>query len=362
MRVSLFLTHHCNLRCNYCYGGRKFSRSMSEATGLKALDLAFSGRKDSPVKLSFFGGEPMLEFPLLCSLVRIARRRAVRQGREISFSITTNGTILSERHLSFLAHYDFEVAISLDGIRAHHDRHRPYADGSGSFLDVWEGLSRASQAIRRLSVIMVVNPDTLDDLPLAVEYLHDLNIRRIALQPNLSADWSDETLCRAADIYYSLSQMALQYFSSDPPLHLHPFADRLAGPGSFEHCGFGRDQVAVSPAGALYPCSVLVGEDNRTDLQIGDIDEGIRLARIRQVVAEADLRMKRCRAWTPCKCVSLQQGDYARHLQVNRFFRRLADECVAGVLREKMYDDMRARMPGRVMPFLLRRRRAWVGE
>ena len=60
--LVLMTTHACNLRCDYCYTGRKFRRAMPLEIGLAAIRRA--ARSLCPggtLELGFFGGEPLLE-------------------------------------------------------------------------------------------------------------------------------------------------------------------------------------------------------------------------------------------------------------------------------------------------------------
>src|SRR5947209_3799624 len=98
---------------------------MPVKTGWKSLHMAFAkAAPGAQVTISFFGGEPMLEFPLMVQMVRVARRLAWRRRNPLRFSITTNGTILAEKHLRFLYTYDFDVAVSVDGL-SEGNKHRP---------------------------------------------------------------------------------------------------------------------------------------------------------------------------------------------------------------------------------------------
>jgi uncharacterized protein len=45
----------------------------------------------------------------------------------VTFSITTNGTLLTEDDAAFFEQHGFAVTISLDGLRAVHDRQRPFS-------------------------------------------------------------------------------------------------------------------------------------------------------------------------------------------------------------------------------------------
>jgi len=75
MNVTLVLTHDCNLRCGYCYAGRKFRRAMTWEVARRAIDMALA--EPAPwTDLSFFGGEPLLKRPLMAKALAYARGEA----------------------------------------------------------------------------------------------------------------------------------------------------------------------------------------------------------------------------------------------------------------------------------------------
>ena len=60
--LTLMVNHTCNLRCSYCYTGRKFQRAMDSGIGRAAIDRAArSLQQGGTLDLSFFGGEPLIE-------------------------------------------------------------------------------------------------------------------------------------------------------------------------------------------------------------------------------------------------------------------------------------------------------------
>ena len=82
MDVSLLLTHDCNLGCTYCYEGEKFRKQMSVEVRERALDLAFADDA-TRVQVSFFGGEPLLEWAELVAATAAARARALASGKQL---------------------------------------------------------------------------------------------------------------------------------------------------------------------------------------------------------------------------------------------------------------------------------------
>jgi sulfatase maturation enzyme AslB (radical SAM superfamily) len=60
--LTLMVSHACNLRCRYCYTGRKFDRPMPSAIGAAAIECALQSlAAGGLLELAFFGGEPLLE-------------------------------------------------------------------------------------------------------------------------------------------------------------------------------------------------------------------------------------------------------------------------------------------------------------
>ncbi len=143
--LTLELTHRCNLDCTYCCFGKHYSRyrhhdakAMSREIAEQAiryhLDMSNSGRT-----VTFYGGEPLLEFDLLQHCVAYAERYSRETGREMPrFSLTTNGTLLTDEILHFFVEHDFSVLISLDGDKESHDRFRVFKGSGRGTFDVVE--------------------------------------------------------------------------------------------------------------------------------------------------------------------------------------------------------------------------------
>ena len=100
----LNLTNQCNLSCQYCYefgedkvatpeGKPKFMDFETAKASVDFLLEQSAGRR--AVHITFFGGETLMNFPLLKQVVAYANEQAAAQGRSIDFSLTTNATLLT---------------------------------------------------------------------------------------------------------------------------------------------------------------------------------------------------------------------------------------------------------------------------
>ncbi len=135
--IILLLAQECNMRCVYCYGvGGKYAGAglMSEETAFRAVDwlIANSGNARK-VGIGFYGGEPLLNFPLMRKVVSYAGTKAAEKCKQINFNMTTNGSLLTDEISSFLEDEKIDLLISFDGPPEYQNRQRPFKDGSGSY-------------------------------------------------------------------------------------------------------------------------------------------------------------------------------------------------------------------------------------
>ena len=142
--AALYLTEDCNLRCRYCFVPKKPKR-MSLEVGREAIDFMLAApAKVKRVSIVFFGGEPLLEFDTLRELTLYGEQRSSEIGRQIKFSVTTNGTLVTDEVFEFLTKHNIHMNLSIDGGPKTQNRNRRMADGSGSFDLVERTLARAS--------------------------------------------------------------------------------------------------------------------------------------------------------------------------------------------------------------------------
>ncbi|MFF9779936.1 radical SAM protein [Streptomyces sp. NPDC013978] len=97
----------------------------------------------STVRLILHGGEPLLVGKRhLAHLLDIVAER-LAPVVEVRWSMQSNGVLLDHAFLALLRRHRVGVAVSLDGTRAGHDRHRRFANGRASH-------ERVAAALRRL--------------------------------------------------------------------------------------------------------------------------------------------------------------------------------------------------------------------
>lgn len=147
--LTLITTYACNCRCVYCYedGVRKPGEAVSvmPAGGIKKL----SAWTENLVKLwrprtldfCFHGGEPSIYPDVVDTIAKSMRAIADRNNLKPSFSIVTNGTLMTNRFIGVLKDNGINRVMStLDGPEEVHNKRRPLCSGVGTFAQTFKGL------------------------------------------------------------------------------------------------------------------------------------------------------------------------------------------------------------------------------
>ena len=100
------------------------------------------------IHITFFGGETLMNFPLLKQVVTYATERASEKECHVDFSLTTNATLLTPAIIEFLSENRIGVTVSMDGPKEMHDQLRIFSNGKGSY-DIIEPKVRALIARHR---------------------------------------------------------------------------------------------------------------------------------------------------------------------------------------------------------------------
>jgi len=111
----------CNMRCAYCFPEHMWSRDghggvMHDDTLRDSLERAFEAPSPEPVDIHLAGGEPLLAGRRwLEAAFALARDAARRHGKDVTFSMQTNATMVTPDLAQLLADNRVRVGVSLDG-------------------------------------------------------------------------------------------------------------------------------------------------------------------------------------------------------------------------------------------------------
>ena len=292
--ASLVLTSRCNLRCGYCYQNDKKPGRMSWATLRRALDLMLASEEKS-LRISFWGGEPLLEFPAVRRAVRYLEDRREPE-RRIEYSLSTNGLLLDDAKVDFLAAHGVETQLSFDGIRAAQN-HR----GRGTF-DV---LDRRLDRIRerhpgfyegRLQIALTLTVNNLPHLADSIDYFLGKDVREIGIAPDTPAEpaWRPDDIARLDEQVAQVFESSVRHYRRTGRIPLSIFRtrreERAAPRGTRPMCGavHGRG-MTVDVDGEVHGCLMFAGSYQRfRSAPIRDAVDSMRMGNVHDEPGAAD--------------------------------------------------------------------------
>lgn len=256
--LELMLTNRCNLACRYCFERQiDRSREMRFETAARAVDLLVTySAVGAKLSVVLFGGEPLLAFPLIRELIPYARQRASSSDRQISFSTTTNTTLLDEEHADFLVANNVAILMSVDGMRESHDLNRIDHAGRGSFAKCERAIRILRGYGQRIGIKMTVMPENAHRLADDVMGLYGIGVRHFIIGHATGIQWP---LANTEAFTTALRQIVTWKRSLlDETLRIEGDTDPPGQRASFG-CRAGRTSITVTTNGLISGCSKLVG-------------------------------------------------------------------------------------------------------
>lgn len=179
----------CNLRCEYCYYLEKKglypedkSFVMSEQLLEKFIQEYINSQTTPEILFTWHGGEALMRNIAFYEKALTLQRRYAN-GRQITNTLQTNGTLLTDEWCRFFKDNNFLIGISLDGPQHIHDRYRKTRDKRPTFYQVMKGISLLQKHQVEFNILAVVN-DYNVDYPLEFyQFFKDLGIEFIQFTP-----------------------------------------------------------------------------------------------------------------------------------------------------------------------------------
>lgn len=198
--LAVSLTEHCNFRCTYCYEDFALGRMPAPIyAGLKRFVAARIPQLRS-FALSWFGGEPLLEWRRMTAFTAYCRDLCARHEVTMSVAaISTNGHGLKPTVLQALVRSGVaQFMISLDGEPAVHDRTRQRLGGKPSFDSIYPNLLAAAASDLDFHILLRLHlhADNLDSqCRLAERLARDFGAdRRFDIHPIAIGDFGGLTV------------------------------------------------------------------------------------------------------------------------------------------------------------------------
>lgn len=316
--LILQATRDCNFDCRYCAfaGGGVYNRvhekkKMDTATARSAIDflLARSVNSDE-LYITFYGGEPFLEFDFIKECVKYVISKA--RSKKLHFEATINGSLINDYMIEFLEYSSFDLLISLDGPKEIQNSNRRFRhNGAGTYDAVVKNIRSLMEHHRNYfdnhvkfnavvlndNMLSLIEDFFLNDIGVdlqkvkiqyanlsGLDYLRDYPIDSLDLgRMEIKKTKRESYLADVIDRYSDFKDIFLRR-STLPPLWHHN------GP-----CYPGFQRLFVNCEGEFFPCEKV--SETCNCLKIGNLKDGFDMRKIESLLDIGILTQKEC-----CNC------------------------------------------------------------
>lgn len=316
--IIVKVTRLCNLRCTYCLDWRATGPPMSFTVLAHLVSSALANFDN--VQFIWHGGEPTLVPIEFFQKAMALQARYLRSGCTVRNDFQTNATRIDDRWAQFFKSNSFGVGVSLDGPPELQNRQRPRIGGKPSYEHVIRGITTLRRHDIPVSVLMVVDDDTLALGPDAVfDFFLSLGIKKygcLAAKPHVNPSASPGTparpyvepkrmtefLCRLYDRWLSHGDSEIQI------RELHAILSRLTmsrrGFCTLEGNCLGHYFIA-EPNGEIAHCDLFLGDPaysfgNILNTGFEEICHGAKLNTLKSENACAVAKLSHCAEYEIC--------------------------------------------------------------
>lgn len=311
--ITLQVTQNCNFKCRYCLfaNSNELTRGhkrqdMDWETARKSVDFLYDHSKDAQqVSISFYGGEPLLNYSLIKKVVYYANEKFF--SKKVNYRMTTNGSILSDEIMEFFNNNNFEIAISLDGKEEIQNRHRLFNNtGEGTFSIVYNNILKLKDKYpnyfeSNVSFMPVFFAD--EDREEVFDFFLANGVANNKII-SLEADLNGVDYINSGVQGELLKDKYIDYLNSESESAYNDYYDsKNQLPKLWHHngpCIPGIKRLFVSYNGVFYSCEKILEYD---ELSIGNIDDGLYEEKIIEMLNIGLLTEDKCKkCWAMRYC------------------------------------------------------------
>jgi len=352
--VSLHMSQGCNLRCTYCFAGEGDYGSkgmMSHETAIRALEILSRGKVNFHV--IFFGGEPLLNFKVIQSVVQWCEAQTC----SFTFSMTTNATLLTAEKLAWLRDHQFALTISYDGKGIHGQQRLNKDKVTNSEALVTRKLEAFKDELQRLRQIRLRATITTKTLDRAYEAMvSTLSSHTYRLAVARHADdmrdfaFTEQDIDKLATITTQIIDELLEQKDYERLTRLENIMKTVRsihfGETQRMLCGAGVHYLTCSVTGRFYLCHRF-NEDEAE--KYGDVDQGLDQDKLEKIAAFRARKLDPCgscwmRQWCAGGCFHEHKAATGDKFLIDQNFCRMQDIEMSQAMR--VYTHLLKYAPG----------------
>lgn len=356
----------CNLRCKYCFAGEgeygdveKKTKLFSSKSYIAAVNQSLKMYPQGVKSISFFGGEPLLDFSAIKEFVPECIKIFELKNLSIpQISISTNLVAMNEEIAKFLSEYKIHCVISLDGPKSINDIARISYDPNYSVYDhVIEACGLLDKYNISYAVQATINRNHLTNFKKgnAIEWIKELekinwtNLAVVPVETDVHELCIDEdNMCNLIEFTRELTNYYIdKLYLKEPGKIASGIIAPIAQIIKHKHvrsCSAGHS-VFVDTDENVYPCQMFCNYD---EYKIGDLEHDWDKDMIYKMANCNRFTSKECRncisreictVW----CKGIQLNSHGNMYSVCKprcvFQNTITEECIKAVARLKKGTD-----------------------
>lgn len=201
----MILSEQCNLACKYCFLGNndedKRQHFLLEDMSIETADLAIDffirqmklsdlDFEDANPVVIFYGGEPMVNFPVLVHVAeKLNSLRSVEKCiKNVEMSMVTNGLLLTRERILKLKELGVSIAISCDGFTDVANNMRIDLGGNPVFSRVLKTLDLCKQLGVDVALSVTLSEETIKDTVNIIKLVENYGVKSFGFNILMSSD------------------------------------------------------------------------------------------------------------------------------------------------------------------------------
>lgn len=311
--LNLLVSQDCNLKCGYCYADHgtygSGKRLMKYDTAKKCIDKLFSKNFDNYIV--FFGGEPLLNFPLIKKIDSYLNEKKI----SAKYTTVTNGTLINNEIRNFINEKFLNLCISLDGPKDLNDEQRFGINESvhDCVVEIIEKLHPRSYPILIKSTITKRSVNQLREI---VEHISSLDIDSLAIESVKGVSPESEFFISNDDYVTYINDLANILVSNINKLangekvvfktYIYDILiQMITKTRKINICSAGNECITITADGDVYPCQMFFGFK---EFHMGNVHDddfpGEKFNRCKEIFCKANVyNSSKCNAcWARFLC------------------------------------------------------------
>lgn len=295
-------THTCNFRCKYCYVDESAEQGvMSDETLENVIEqvMFVNALQGSRPEFIWHGGEPLsvgLEFYRKAiemqqkhfrSLVstHIRQRNGLTSAyfkdneRTAKNGFQSNGSLIDDAVIDFCKQYAFHIGLSLDGPQEINDETRVFANGSGAYEHIRQGVAKARAGGVGGGVITVLTKKNINRILELYEFFKretiNMKVNPLIKSGNAVSHYDDLSISAVEYGRAMVQLFDLWIDDTEATISIDPLDDIIGNVLTSKPfgCNFSyscqQNFLSIGPLGDVYPCGRF---DGLAEFRMGNIN------------------------------------------------------------------------------------------